>query len=71
MHCDTHDMPCNRLTKFDGQDYALLHLMDTGYILFKCAMKLRIAPSKRWIHYDENDLHGSEAQLNSMDWKVV
>jgi hypothetical protein len=67
MHCDTHDMPANRLTKFDGQDYALLNLLDHGRLLFKHAMQLRKAPAVKWQQYDESDLHGNSHKLGSMD----
>ena len=67
MHCDTHDMPANRLTKFDGQDYALIALLDNGWLLFKHPMQLRTAPKTKWPTYDESELHGDHTTLCGMD----
>ena len=65
MHCDTHDMAGNRLTKFDGQDYALLQLMDTGKLCFKHGVTFRAAVQKPWATYSGEDLHNRD--LNQMD----
>ena len=57
LHVDTKDMAANRLTKFDGKDYALLNLMDYGSLHFRQPATIRPRPSVRWHIYDEDDLH--------------
>ena len=59
LHVDTKDMAANRLTKFDGKDYALLHLLDFGSLNFKQQATLRPRPQDRWHIYNEDDLHST------------
>ena len=60
-------MPANRLTKFDGRDYALIGLLDSGMLTFRHAMQLRTAPKVKWQNYDEAELHGDSSTLCRMD----
>ena len=57
LHVDTHDMSANRLTKFDGKDYALINILDTGKLSFHHPATARPRPPDRWHTYDEADLH--------------
>ena len=59
LHVDTKDMAANRLTKFDGKDYALLTLLDYGLLHFQHQATIRPRPLTRWHIYDEDDLHTS------------
>ena len=57
LHVDTKDMAANRLTKFDGKDYALINLLDYGSLHFQQQATARPRPTARWHIYDESDVH--------------